>query len=116
MTSVAANIQPQYLGSTGTGAVFNNVRFIVKEKYGYDPAPKELAPITRLTKASNNGEELIEGISTTSISLNNENSVSKEYDVFYFYHNDPSHYSIDRTLAYNAAWAQYAIVEVNPGE
>jgi len=115
MTSVRANLQPQYLGSTGTGAVWNNVKFIVKEKYGYDPAPKEVVPTTRLTKPSNNGEELIEGNLSTSVSLNNDSGQSKEYDIFYFYHNDPSHYSIDRTLAFNGGWAQYAIVEVNPG-
>ena len=115
MTSVLANLQPQYLGSSGKNAVWNNVKFIVKEKYGYDPAPKEVVPITRLTKPSNNGEELIEGNLSTSVSLNNDSGKSKEYDIFYFYHNDPSHYSIDRTLAFNGAWAQYAIVEVNPG-
>jgi hypothetical protein len=115
MTSVRANLQPQYLGSSGKGAVWNNVQFTVKEKYGYDPAPKEVVPTTRLTKPSNNGEELIEGNLSTTVSLNNDSGKSKEYDIFYFYHNDPSHYSIDRTLAFNGAWAQYAIVEVNPG-
>jgi hypothetical protein len=115
MTSVNSNIQPQYLGSSGKGAVWRNVQFIVKEKYGYDPAPKEVVPTTRLTKPSNNGEELIEGNLSTSVSLNNDSGKSKEYDIFYFYHNDPSHYSMNRELAFNAGWAQYAIVEVNPG-
>jgi len=115
MTSVTANLQPQYLGSSGKDAVWNNVQFIVKEKYGYDPAPKEVVPITRLTKPSNNGEELIEGNLSTSVSLDNDSGKSKEYDIFYFYHNDPTHYSMNRGLAFNAGWAQYAIVEVNPG-
>jgi hypothetical protein len=115
MTSVLANLQPQYLGSTGTGAIWNNVQFIVKEKYGYDPAPKEVVPTTRLTKPSNNGDELIEGNLSTTVSLNNDSGKSKEYDIFYFYHNDPTHYSMNRGLAFNGGWAQYAIVEVNPG-
>lgn len=115
MSSVFEGLQPQYLGSTGKNAEWNKPRFVVKEKYGYDPGPKEVAPITRLTKPSNNGENLVEGSLTTSITLNNVSTTSKEYDIFYFYHNDPSHYSMDRSLAFNAGWAQYAIVELNPG-
>lgn len=115
LTGVSTALQPLYLGSTGSGAVWNNVTFIVKERYGYDPGPKEVVPITKLTKSSNNGEELIEGNLSTSISLNNDSNTAKDYDIFYFYHNDPTHYSIDKTLAFNGAWAQYAIVEVNGG-
>lgn len=114
LTSIIENVQPAYNGSTGSGAVWQKVKFLVKEKYEYDLAPKEHGESVRLTKPSKNGDNVAEGTITSVIELLPNNR--KEYDIFYFFQNDPTHYSIDRTLAFNSGFAQYATVSVTPAQ
>lgn len=111
-TSWNPNIQPAYLGSTGQGARFDEIKLKVVKVYAYDPPPKEVVPITRLTKKSD-PKNAAEGNNVVNVDLKNESGKSKGYDIFYFFHNDPSHYSIDYTNPFNGGWAQYVICEVN---
>jgi hypothetical protein len=111
ITSVPANdLQPRSQGS-GSGAVFGNPQFVIRQRIGYDPAPKEVVPITRLTKPSNLGEKIAEGVVTTNVVFSDTNK--KDFDIFYFFHNDPTHFSVDKFLPFDGGFAQYAIVEVN---
>jgi len=110
MSIPAINLQPSKQGD-GSGAVFGNPSFVVREKIGYDPAPKQVVPITRLTKSSNDGEKIAEGNITTTVNFSDTNK--RDFDIFYFFHNDPTHYSMDKFLPFDAGFAQYAIVEVN---
>lgn len=103
-------LQPSPMSATGSGAKFNDVTFIVDEIIGYDPAPKMVIPISRLTKSSDGGEKG-ESTGNSETVVNFSDTSSKAYDIFYFYHNDPTHYSEDEG-PYNLGFAQYATVEV----
>ena len=108
------DVQPQYLGTGGQGALFN-MNFIVARMVGRDTGPIEVCPRTRLTSKSNQGAGVIDSINTTSLSLSNEgvSSSQTEYDRFYFFHNDPTMYSIGPVL-FNNFNAQYIISEIRP--
>lgn len=99
-------------GGSGSGAKFNLI-FTIKYDIGYDPAPKEStdATGTRLTSPNNRGEDFIETQQTTTVSLTRTGN-NKKYDIFYFYHNDPSHYAMDEGLVFSNGRAQYVISEV----
>lgn len=112
ITTYIPNVQPSYLGSTGNGAKFDKVKLQVRTCYGFDRQPKEVVPITRLTKKSD-PKASAEGNNITTVDLKNDSGKPKAYDIFYFFHNDPSHYSIDYTTPFNGGWAQYVICEVN---
>jgi hypothetical protein len=106
------NIQPTYKGSGGSGAVFAIKLLHLAGKIGYDRPPKKVVPITILTKPSNRGEAgPAEGISTTTVDLNSD---AGKYDIFYYFHNDPTHYSLDESLVYYRDRAQYVISSVQP--
>jgi hypothetical protein len=105
------NVQPVSKNEGGSGASFKILSFQVVFKIGYDAPPKELCPITRISQPSKSGEKIAEGINTITVTL--QESDKKELDIFYFFHNDPTHYSVDTFLAFNGGWAQYAICEVN---
>lgn len=104
------DVQPDGLGAKGTGAKFQ-LTFKVVRMVGYDPCPKEVSPLTRLTSSSNLGDGVID--STVTQTLNFHDSDASSFDVFYFFHNDPTMYTIS-TVPYNNNNAQYIISEVNP--
>lgn len=106
----STSITPQYLGNTGNGASFDYTITVAKT-VGYDAPPKEVTPITRITKSSNNGENYVDGEYTTTVTM--ENTTKKNFDIFYFFHNDPTSYSLG-VEAFNNSNAQYVISEVNP--
>lgn len=95
----------------GNGAVFEP-QFRLVGKIALDKGPKELSTIKRLTKSSNMGEDSAEGVSTTVIDI--EGSSSKKFDLFYFFHNDPTHYSLNGSEPFYRDLAQYVISEVKP--
>jgi hypothetical protein len=100
-------------GGSGTGAKFT-FGFVIKYDIGYDLEPKESTPSKGLLVSSNNarGEQgHITTQSSASVELVSSNN-NRTYDIFYFYHNDPSHYSLQDTLAYSNGSAQYIISEV----
>jgi hypothetical protein len=105
-------IQPTVSEGGGSGAEFD-LSFSTVAKICMDKCPKEVVPITRLTKPSNNGDDSVDGISTTSVDISG--SSAKKFDIFYFFHNDPTHYSLDATHPYYRDIAQYVISEVKPG-
>jgi hypothetical protein len=112
-TSGLTSLNPSYSGGSGSGAKFK-FTFTVKYDIGYDPAPKESGPSngTRLTTINNNGEsEVIYNTVETTIDLVKTGS-NKKFDVFYYYHNDPSHYTLDEFLVFNRPEAQHVICEV----
>lgn len=106
----STSITPQYLGNTGNGASFDYT-ITVARTVGYDAPPKEVTPITRITKSSNGGENYVDGEYTTTVTM--ENTTKKNFDIFYFFHNDPTSYSLG-VDAFNNNNAQYVISEVNP--
>lgn len=112
ITSYIKDLQPTYKGVAGNGVSFTEPKLKVVNILGHDKGPKEVVPITRLTKKSD-PQSAAQGINTTTVDLGNESNSSKSYDIFYFFHNDPSHYSIDFTQPFNGGWAQYVIAEVN---
>jgi hypothetical protein len=100
-------------GGSGTGAKFN-FSFVIKYDIGYDPAPKESTPAKGLLISSPNARgELghITNQSNVSVELISSSNNST-YDIFYFYHNDPSHYSLQDTMPFSNGSAQYIISEV----
>jgi hypothetical protein len=104
------NIQPTYLGSGGSGALFD-VEFKIGEIIGYDKPPKEVVKKTRLTTSSNNGAKMIE--TTTEVEVDFSETDKKSFDIFYFFNNDPTSYSIGG-VTFNNTLAHYVICEVNP--
>ena len=116
---LSLNVSPTKSESSGTGAKFI-LKFTVAFKIGYDKPPQEIAPITRISRSSNgnaypnsNGDGPADGVLTTSISL--ENSNTNNYDVFYFFHNDPTHHTIEDSASFHRPQAQYVISEIKPG-
>ena len=99
-------------GGSGSGAKFR-FSFTVKYNIGHDPEPKESTNSagTRVTSKNNSGEEFIQIQQTRTVDLTRTGN-NKKFDVFYFYHNDPSHYSMDEGLVYSNGRAQYVISEV----
>lgn len=112
ISSININIVPTQSELEGNGAVFEP-SFILCGKLMIDKCPKQVSPIVRLTKSSNMGEDAAEGISTTTINLS-DNATNKSYDLFYFFHNDPTHYTLDSNSVYYRDLAQYVISEVKP--
>jgi hypothetical protein len=105
-----SNVRPQYIGSGGTGAILKANSFVIGRLIGYDPPPKEVVPITRITKPSNRGEGRAEGSLGTSVIFEDTNK--KEFDIFYFFQNDPATYALNGT--FDDADAHYVISEVDP--
>lgn len=111
--SLQEPLQPDYLGTSGRGAKFN-VDFKIVRMVQYDPAPQEVCPRTRLTSKSNQGAGVIDSINTTTLSLSSDGASSlNEFDIFYFFHNDPTMYSIGPVL-FNNSNAQYIISQISP--
>lgn len=106
------NISPT--GGTGSGAEFV-LTFTIKRDIGLDLEPMESgagnANGTLLSSPNNRGEEYIDTEANTTIDLVARGN-NRKYDIFYYYHNDPSHYSLDAWLTYSNAAAQYVICEV----
>lgn len=103
-------VQPDYLGDSGSGASFN-LTIKVGTTVGYDRPPKEVVKKTRLTSPSNGGLNMIQNTNVVTVGFSNTNK--KDFDIFYFYNNDPTAYSIGGVL-YNNTYAHYVICEVNP--
>ena len=121
MTSTETS--PTYNGSTGSSARFVPT-CVVAKTIGWDSGPKEVAPITRITKSSQQSGKVLNsdtsyentaanGESTTTINLN-KGELGNNFDIFYFFHNDPTHYSIDDSRPYYTGAAQYVISDVKP--
>lgn len=113
------NVTPTQSESGGAGAKFI-LTFILALKIGYDRPPLELVPTTRISKKSSgneypnsDGEGPADGTLTTSVSLEGSNVTN--YDIFYFFHNDPTHYTLDNYKAFHRPIAQYIISEVQAG-
>lgn len=106
------NISPA--GGTGSGAKFI-LTFTIKRDIGLDFEPMESGANnpngTLLSSPNNRGEAYIDTEANTTIDLVTRGN-NKKYDIFYYYHNDPSHFSVDGWLAYSNAAAQYVICEV----
>jgi hypothetical protein len=107
LTSISS-VRP--VGGSGSGARFKPT-FIIGLTIEHDPAPKEVTPITRITKSSNRGVDFVQGELTTVVELQDTNK--REFDIFYFFHNDPVTYSIVTDL-FNSPDAHYVISEVDP--
>jgi hypothetical protein len=107
LTSVSS-VRP--VGGSGSGARFKPT-FIIGLTIEHDPGPKEVTPITRITKSSNRGVDFVQGELTTVVELQDTNK--REFDIFYFFHNDPVTYSIVTDL-FNNPDAHYVISEVDP--
>ena len=108
-----SNVTPSYApfgSSGGTGAMLKAFSFIIAKLIGYDPPPKEVVPITRVTQPSKRGEGKVVGILGTSVQFDETNK--KEFDIFYFFQNDPATYALNG--AYDDADAHYVISEVDP--
>jgi hypothetical protein len=107
LTSVSS-VRP--VGGSGSGARFKPT-FIIGSTIEHDPGPKEVTPITRITKSSNRGVDFVQGELTTVVELQDTNK--REFDIFYYFHNDPVTYSIVTDL-FNSPDAHYVISEVDP--
>lgn len=109
---LSLDVTPVQSESEGSGAVFEPV-FKLVGRIVIDKGPKELSNIKRLTKPSDMGTDAAQGISTTVVDIEGTNS--QKFDIFYFFHNDPTHYSIDcYGSSYYRDLAQYVISEVKP--
>ena len=98
------------VGGSGSGAKMKLI-FTIGRIIGHDPGPKEVTPITRITKPSNRGADIVYGELITTVELQDTNS--KDFDIFYYFHNDPCTYSIASPL-FASPDAQYVISEVDP--
>lgn len=88
---------------------------IVYDKLYIDEGPLELTlnPV-RLTLPSNRGESAAEGTLTTTISL--EGSTKKNFNAFYFFHNDILHtISISSLSPFTPGFGQYVTLEIGAG-
>jgi hypothetical protein len=108
-----SNVIPKYNGQNGSGASFEITQFRLVNSIGYDRPPKS-TQITRLTSPNNRGESDAR-IGTVQRTIDLPETGKNEYDIFYFYHNDPSHYSLDEYLPFNQGFAQHVISEIAPG-
>lgn len=111
--------QPDYLGNTGGGATFK-MTFKIGKIIKHDPAPLEVSgpyPVLLTSKSNSTDPKnitIIDSINTKTVETSNGSSTANEFDIFYFFHNDPTMYSIGPSLQYNNTNAQYVISEVNP--
>ena len=103
---------PVYKGESGSGASFKIKTMKLIKSLEYDKPPKS-TNIVRLTSSNDKGNSDAK-IGTKSTTIELPKSDKKDYDIFYFYHNDPSHYSMDNYNPYNQGFAQHVISEINP--
>lgn len=108
-----SNISPA--GGSGSGLKVK-LSFTIKRDIGLDLEPIESGANnpngTLLSSPNNRGEEYINTEANTTIDLVSRGGNRKKYDIFYYYHNDPSHFSTDAWLAYSNAATQYVVCEV----
>lgn len=121
----ANNLQPSLVNGGGGGARFEPT-LIVTRSIKWDSGPKEIVPETRVSKSSsqtapppNGSTSMLHapayGKSQVSVSLEGKSPNNNSFDIFYFYHNDPTHYSVDVNFSpFYIGCAQFITSEVRP--
>lgn len=97
----------------GSGAEFNYT-FIIKYDIRLDLPPKESSRSQNgdlLTAPNKRGADFISTESSTTIDLVSSEG-NNSFDIFYYYHNDPSHYVLDESMLFNYPDPQYVMCEV----
>lgn len=107
----ASNIIPTYIGENGRGAMLKVNSLVVGRLVGHDPAPKQVVPQTRITSPSLRGADEIYSKLSTAVEFDETNK--REFDIFYYFQNDPFVYALNALLHGNYD-AQYVFSEVNP--
>ena len=114
ITSISSNISLRSDSENGKFAKFKVLSLIVINTVGYDPPPKEVVGISRISEKIDPYRMANRGQTSVFSLPESESRSTNKFDVYYFFHNDPTHYSIDKTRAFSGGFAQYIISEMNP--
>lgn len=124
ITSFDGTAVPSSSDGSGTGAKFKatlTVAYLIQ----IDKGPREIVPLTRISKSSDQDNVSLPGSTRPqnnapaygdfeiTVDLPEEDR-RHDIDLYYFYANDPTHYTMDEGRTYTQGYAQFVNCEVNP--